>query len=51
MLLSEKSTQIKEHLSWEASINMNNNKKIWFVYTCLDSSTLVYIGLDSSAIL
>ena len=50
MLLSEKSTQIKEHLSWEASINV---KKIffWFVYTCLDLSTLVYIGLDSSAIL
>ena len=40
MLLRKKSTQIKEHTSWEASINI---KKIFF-----DSFTLVFIRLDSS---
>ena len=40
MLLREKSTQIKEHLSWEASINMEK-------YIFFDSFTLVYIRLHS----
>ena len=41
MHLREKSTRIKEHPSWEASINTKN---IFF-----DSFTLVYIRLDSSS--
>ena len=40
--------QIKKHLSWEASINIKK-KLFWFVYTCLHSSALVYICLDSSS--
>ena len=40
MLLGDKPTQIKEHPSWEASINIK--KKIWFVYTRAYSSRLVY---------
>ena len=31
--------QIKEHPSWEASINIK--KVFWFVYTCLHSSRLI----------
>ena len=51
MPLREKSTQVKEHLSWEAS---NNIKKIFsftlvsLVYTNLDSSALVYNRPDLS---
>ena len=45
MLLREKSTQIKEHPSWEASINIK--KIFWFVYTKLHSSTLVCFRLQS----
>ena len=40
MLLREKSTQIQEDPSWEASINI---KKKFF-----DSFTLIYIRLHSS---
>ena len=46
MILREKPTQIKEHPSWEASINI---KKKRFVYISLHSSTLVYIRLNSSS--
>ena len=42
MLLKEKSTQIKEHPFWKASINI----KSFF-----DSFTLVYIRLDSPTII
>ena len=49
MLLTEKSMQIKEHPSWEASININIYICI-FVYFRLHSSTLVYIREDSSTI-
>ena len=52
MLLRKKSTQIKEHPSWEASINTNFVSMDSFtpVYTRLHSSTLVHIRLDSSTV-
>ena len=37
---------IKEHLSPEATINIKKNYFFWFIYTRLDSPTLVYIGLQ-----
>ena len=40
--------QIKKHLSWEVSFNITQNV-FWFVYTCLQSSTFIYICLDSSS--
>ena len=56
MLLSEKSTQIKEHLSWEASINIKKKKKNLirlhlprFVYTRLHWSRLVFNSLNLSS--
>ena len=67
MPLSEKSTQTKQHLSWEASINIKffliRLHSSTFVYNSLhsstifcncldlssDSSTLIYIRLDSSS--
>ena len=47
-LLRQKSTQIKEHPSWEASTNFNKN--FFDPFTFLPSSTLVYIRLDLSTI-
>ena len=47
-IYGEKSTQIEEHPSWEASINIKK-KFFWFVYTRLHSSRLVYNCLDSSS--
>ena len=38
--------QIKEHSSWETSININK-KLSWFVCNLLHSCALVYIRLDS----
>ena len=42
--------QVKEYRSWEASINTKNKffDSFTLVYNCLGSSTLVYIGLESS---
>ena len=40
MLLREKSTQIKEHPSWEASISIQKNPQKTLI--CLSSSRLVY---------
>ena len=50
-LLRQKSTQIKEHPSWEASTNFNKNffDPFTFVYTRLYSSRLVHNRLDSSS--
>ena len=58
MLWRDKSTQIKEHLSWEASTNIK--KRIFFfdlftlvyirLHSSSDSSTLVYIRLHPSTL-
>ena len=52
MLLRDKSTQIKEHPSWEVSINIPNFlffHSFTFVYTRLHLSRLVYNRVDSSS--